>query len=309
MALSFIKVAVKKSTGLRKILHKQLAGPEPGRSFKNLHASDVTHPDYQFCARERAYQLRYKKPPANQMLSTSENVTFDIGRFVEKKVIDTFADAGMVIGDWKCRHCGVTAKLCKRPSKCQECGHHHFKHVEQRVLSDLTGISCGLDVLLQLPMTNLLTVVEVKSIDKDEFKTLVAAKAEHSQRTKLYLKCAAESSQPVAKLIRTDQAFVLYVSKGGYGVSCEEVMTWDFWDSPFSPFKEYLIERDDESLEKILQQPMILQAWLKQWEEDGEPPEVPDRICSSSLDKRAKKCSCLSPCFIKTLKFGKAKEG
>jgi hypothetical protein len=309
MPLSFIKpVPIKKSPGLRKLLHRQLAGAEPGRSFKNLHASDVTHPDYQFCARERAYQHSLNKQPKIGFLSTSENVTYDIGRFVEAKIIDTFAEAGMAVGNWKCRHCGTTAKFCKRPFKCDECGHKNFDYKELRALSDVTGISCGLDLLLHFPGQSKHRVVEIKSIDKDEFKTLVAPKAEHGQRTKLYLKCVAESSAPWADKVFTDYGYVVYVSKGGYGTMCEEIPTWEFKDAAFSPFKDYIVQRDDEGLAPVLEQPMLFQAWYTEWKA-GEEPELPPRLCGSSLDKRAKKCSCLAPCFIKTLQMGKAKEG
>lgn len=309
MPLSFIKaVPVKKSPGLRKLLHKQLAGPEVGRSFKNLHASDVTHPDYQFCARERAYVHQLNKQPKVGFLSTSENVTYDIGRFVEQKVIDTLAEAGMAVGDWKCLHCGKTAKFCKRPFKCDGCGHPHLKYVELRAKSDVTGVSCGLDVLVHFPGTAKHRVVEIKSIDKDQFKTLVAPLAEHEQRTKLYLKCVAESSQPWAETIYTDYGYVLYVSKGGYGTQCEEIAMWEFKDAPFSPFKDYVVQRDDEGLKVVLAHVLLFQEWYAAWKA-GEEPELPERLCSSSLDKRAKKCSCLSPCFIKPIKFGKAKEG
>jgi predicted nucleic acid-binding Zn-ribbon protein len=317
MPLTFIKVPLKKSQGLRKLLHKELAGTGPGRSYKNLHASDVTYSEYQFCARERAYATVLKKQPPLQFLSTSENVTYDIGHFVEHKVIDTLAKAGIAVGDWKCKHCGHTVVMSKLPSKCQKCGHKHFKYIEQRILSEETGVSCGLDVLVLMPGEDKYTVIEVKSIDKEKFKELVAPLGEHGQRTKLYLKCLAESAQPVAKLIRHDRAYVLYVSKGGYGVACEEVPTWDFKDSAFSPFKDYLIERDDESLKGVLEQPLAFRDWYKKWQElqaneDYEAMAdlaLPPKICSSSLDKRAKKCSCLSPCFIKPMKFGKAKEG
>ena len=298
MGLSFVKVPVKKSNGLRKILHQHLCGTEVGRSFKNLHASDVTYGEYQFCARERAYQESLNKKPPIHFLSTAENVTFDIGRFVEEKVIDTFVEAGIAVGDWKCKHCGSMFKFCKRPPVCKHCGHKHFKHVEQRVLSDKTGISCGIDLLLNLPGAPKHRVVEIKSIDKDQFKSLVAPLGEHEQRTKLYLKCLAESSQDWCNLVQKDWAYVLYVSKGGYGTQCEEVAMWNFHDSPFSPFKDYVVERDDASLKKVLEQPLNLMKW-KQAQLAGENPPLPPRLCSSSLDKRAKKCSCLNPCFLK----------
>jgi hypothetical protein len=188
-----------------------------------------------------------------------------------------------------------------------------MEHLEQRVLSDITGVSCGVDLLLEMPGEAKHTVVEIKSMDKDVFKTLVAPLAEHHTRTKLYLRSLAESSQPWTKLVDHSRAFILYTTKGGYGTSCEEVMTWEFWDSPFSPFKDYIVERDDASLDQVVASALEYKVWRDQYDEATEAGDqeglaeipLPERICASSLDKRAKKCSCLSPCFIQK----KAKEG
>lgn len=299
MPLAFIKQGVKKSSGLRRLLHRQIAGVHPGRPLTRVHASDITYESHPFCARERAYLLRDGKQPPMQRLGTSQSVTFDIGRAVEDIIVEAFVEAGMVVGDWKCRHCGRMHKFCKRPFKCskEDCGHKHFDHIEQRVLSDITEVSCGLDLLLALPGQNKHTVVEIKSMDKDIFKSLVAPLAEHATRTKLYLRCLAESSQPWTNLVRHDMAYILYTTKGGYGTACEEVPTWDFWDEAFSPFKDYVIERDDASLDQVVEPALQLKAWKEAFENDPDAP-LPPRICSSSLDKRAKKCSCLKPCFM-----------
>lgn len=299
MPLKFIKTKPVKVNGLRKHLHRQLAGTHPGRPLTRVHASDVTYAAYQFCPRERAYQHLLKKKPRDQRISTSEHMTFGIGHYVEDEVIETFVEAGMAVGDWKCKHCGSMYVFCKRPPVCKDCGHKHFEHIEKRVTSELSDISCGLDLLLALPGQSKHTVVEIKSIDKDVFKELKAPLAEHEQRTKLYLRCLDESSQPWTNLVRKDQAFVLYVSKGGYGTACEEVPLWEFWDQAFSPFKDFPILRDDKSIDCVVGPALEYKAWKELFAEIGEEAPLPPRICNSSLDKRAKKCSCLNPCFVK----------
>lgn len=301
--MNFIKQKIAKAT-LRKYLHQQLAGEEPGRPLTKVHASDVTG-STQFCPRERAYQVLLKKKPPPQRLSTSEQITYGIGRWLEEKIVETFVAAGMVVGTWKCLHCSSKYTFCKRPPKCVECGHRFFEHIEQRALSDLTGISCGIDLLLDMPGEAKHKVVEIKSMDKDVFKALVAPLAEHRTRTRLYLRSIAESSQPWTELVDTQSALILYTTKGGYGTACDEVPLWNFWDSPFSPFKDYVIERDDNSIEHAVLPALQYKVWKDQVDAavgDKAFAEIPlpDRICASSLDKRAKYCSCLNPCFIKS---------
>lgn len=294
-------------------MHQQLSGEEPGRPLTRLHASDLTYDAHPFCPRERAYQTILKKKPPNQFLSTSEQITFGIGRWLEDKIVDTFVENGMAVGDWKCRHCSQMYVFCKRPPKCKSCGHRFFEHIEKRVISDITGVSCGIDLLVSLPGNSKHSVIEIKSMDKEMFKTLVAPLAEHATRTKLYLRSLAESSQPWTNLVDTEKAYILYTTKGGYGTACEEVPTWQFYDAAFSPFKDYVIERDDASIDHIVGPALEFKVWKDQYDELTKAEDsdgladlpLPERICASSLDKRAKKCSCLSPCFIKKM----AKEG
>lgn len=308
MPLKFITKKVEKSTGLRKLLHRQFAGPQPGRPLSRVHASDITYSSNPFCPRERAYLIRDNKKPPMQRLSTSEHVTYGIGHAVEDMIIEGFTELGMAVGDWKCAHCGSTFKFCKKPFKCDTCGDKRLEYVETRITSPVTGVSCGIDLILDFPGDSKHTMVEIKTMDKDQFKQLIAPLAEHTVRTKLYMRSAAESQdredQKFTNLLRTDRAFILYTTKGGYGTACEEVMTWDFWDQAFSPFKDFIIERDDASLDNVVAPALEYKAWKDAHDlwvkggKEGEPPELPARICASSLDKRAKYCSCLSPCFI-----------
>jgi hypothetical protein len=307
MAMSFIKKPIEKSTGLRKLLHRQLAGVDQARPITRIHASDVTYDARPFCPRERAYLIANGKKPGTQRISTSEHMTFGIGHAVEDMIIDAFVEMGRAIGDWECMHCGRMHRFSKKPVVCsnKDCGHKHFKYVELRVTSPVTGVSCGIDLVLDMPGDALHSVVEIKSMDKEVFKSLVAPLAEHDKRSKLYLQSLAESEEPWTNLVRTDRAFILYSTKGGYGNACEEVPMWDFWDAPFSPFKDYVIQRDDASIAKVVEKPLQYKAWsdaVQAWRDAGEigtAPTLPPRICTSSLEKRAKACSCQVECWQK----------
>lgn len=309
MAINFHKNPIKKGNGLREVLHRQLANDaEPGRPLERIHASDITYQDRPFCPRERAILIRDKKKPPTQRLSTSENITYGIGHWLEDKLIETFADAGMAIGDWKCNHCGTVYKFCKRPWKCgtktggNVCGHKHFSYVELRITSPMTGISCGIDLVLEMPGQAKHKMVEIKSMDKDVFKTLQAPLAEHGVRTKLYMRSAAELADCTdnafnfVKMLDTESAFILYTTKGGYGTACDEVANWNFWDSAYSPFKDYLVQRDDKSLEPYIAKAVEYKVWYDNFKAGTALP-IPGRICTSSIDKRSKQCSSQTPCW------------
>lgn len=291
--MTFLAKQKKPPQTLRERLHRHLASPhEDGRPMTTLHASSVTKDSPAFCPREVALMLTLKRPPKPERISTSLRVTWDIGRYVEAQVAEWFAELGLAVGDWKCLHCGTEHKMCRRPEHCRvpSCGHRRFKYVELRVESAKTGVSCGIDLLLSMPGADKLRVVEIKSIDKDQFKTQVAPLAEHKARTQLYLRCVAESKDPRTKLIASDYGLVLYVSKGGFGRSCPETGTWDFWDDGYSPFNEYVVERDDTAIAVYVNLAMQLRAWRT----DG---VTPPRICGSSLDKRGGQCAVHGPCW------------
>lgn len=289
MPLKFIKSPIKDKNSLRKTLHGHLAGLEPGRPLKTLHASDLTYSEHEFCPRERALLLRDKAKPPPQRITTSEQVTFRIGWDLEAAVREWFIELGMLVGDWACQHCGRKYLFQKHPYKCKLCSGKHFEYKEVRVQTT-SGIGCGLDMLLDMPGSAKHVVLEHKSIDKEKYKALVAPLADHVRRSKLYLKAVEEDESDRSNLIRSDRMLILYTSKGGYGTSCPEVKLWDFWDGAFSPFKDFEILRDDEAIEDL-----DAKAWeLEDWKKTG---DLPCRICQSSLDKRAKKCNKATACW------------
>jgi hypothetical protein len=158
-----------------------------------------------------------------------------------------------------------------------------------RFTSAYSGASCGLDLGLDLGLGKLVPV-EIKTIDKDEFKTLVAPLAEHRQRTALYLRIISESDEPAAKSFSTKQARVLYASKGGYGCKDPEPAQWGLYDK-FSPYKEFILDRNDEITETPTEKARQVHLFRK-----GEAG-MPDGICPQSFCKRAKGCKVVKECW------------
>lgn len=278
-------------SSLKYHLHKHMAGWRPARSISRVHASDLMNPKGEFCPRQYALMDILKTTPKDQFIGTSLNVTFAIGGFVEDVVVGSFADMGMAVGDWRCSTCNTLHEFGKRPKACKTtgCNSNQFKYQEIRVKSEKSGISCGIDLLLDTGKIKL-EIIELKSMKGEDHKALKAPLAEHKFRTNIYMRCAEESNHPKKDLINTKQATILYVSKG-FGSKDEEVAKYDFMDAGFSPYKEFKIVRDDE----LTQSKVDLATSLKIFRETG--GAIPDKICNTSFCPRAKFCPVLVECF------------
>lgn len=275
-------------------LHNHLAGWTPQRSHKIVHASDLMKDGKDFCAREFVLLDITKKKPKDEFLTTSLQVTFQIGRDLQTSVVNWFADMGLAVGDWKCMSCGAMHSFQKRPHKCETCGCKAFHPEEVRFMSSKTGVSCGVDLLVDLGQAKH-KMVEIKTIDKEEFKKLVMPLAEHRWRTSLYPRIAAESDSPYKDRVNLKEAVVLYTSKGGFGTLDDVVKGWKadglLKDGDFSPFKEFQVARNDDATEAKCQE--AKKVHLFRTGQGG----IPKGICDTSFCKRAKNCPVMTDCF------------
>lgn len=270
------------------MLHKHLATQDPPRPIKNMHASDLTKEDEVYCPREKALMMKTLKKGKSFDLTTSLAVTFQIGRDLQDQVAHWLADVGIVWGDWKCLGCNQLHTFCQRPMQCK-CGCENFKPEEMRFKSKEAGISCGVDLMVKFPQRTKLTPIEIKTIDKDQFKKLAMPLAEHRHRTTLYLRIIADSDHPAAAMTDTSEGIVFYVSKGGYGCAQDWLKGSLIYES-FSPFKEYRVTRNDDSVQEVWDNGVGLFNYIQ----NG---VFPKGICPSSLSKRAKECHVSGPCF------------
>lgn len=293
MALVFLKKAatmLPQVKNLQYLLHDFLHDRDPHRGTEIVHASELTHTERLFCP--RFYALRdvtLAKLPA-RWVSTSDVVTFDLGHYLQARVAHWFADMGRAIGHWKCLACNQLHEFQARPLKCTACPCRRFDPVEVRFLSAKSGASCGVDLLLNLGKPRLVPV-EIKTMGPEEFKKLAAPLAEHRQRTTLYLRLIAEDESLWAKKVDPAEARVLYVSKGGYGVAAPQLKDWGLTGEHFSPFKEFVVKRNDKQVEAENGK-----ATVVKWFRAGEIG-MPKGICATALEKRAKACPLVTHCF------------
>ena len=177
-----------------------------------------------------------------------------------------------------------------------------FEYEEYRLVSATSGITGGIDMFLDVGDTKH-RLVEIKSIDKEMFKELQAPLAEHRFRTSLYLRLLAEhfvnggpaslvqkAQHIVPDTINVTTAHILYISKG-FGLKDATLAQNGIKDSPFSPFKEFIIERDDEATQTSVNKATALRIFR------DTQTSIPCGVCTNALTKRAQKCSAVSACF------------
>lgn len=290
MAISFLKKAktMRPKNSLKVLLHQHLSGFEPGRSLKRIHASELTKTEG-MCPRKYALADVVKAQPKDEWLTTSHAMTYQIGRDQERNLVQWFADMGKAVCHWKCVACGTMHEFQLRPHACKSCGTKRFDANEVRFESALSSASCGVDMLLALG-EGALRPVEIKTIDKDEFKSLAAPLAEHKWRTQFYLRIIAESEHHWSNNVATDAATVLYVSKGGFGCLDPDLKKWGLSEQ-FSPFKEFEITRDDTSTEPLFQRAKVVKDYR-----DGKVG-MPCGLCSTAHSQRAQNCPVRKECF------------
>jgi hypothetical protein len=138
---------------------------------------------------------------------------------------------------------------------------------------------------------DMLTPIEIKSMDKDVFKDLHAPLSEHRQRTAFYLDLLSHSTwMDFDVKIQLDWAYVLYVCKG-FGFKDDYEGRTGIADGMHSPFKEFKVKRADHTTLKTVYDKALA---VKQFKKDG---LLPKRICPSISCKRAKWCTVKKTCF------------
>lgn len=289
--LAFAKTMSQRSPtdSLRYMLHHHLSGPEPARPLSRVHASSLTK-EGGICPRYYAIHDITGAKQKNEWLSTSENVTFRMGHDFQEQITHTFADMGKAIGHWKCYACAHIHEFCHRPSSCSKCGCKAFKAEEVRFASAISGASCGIDLLLTRGAGRKLLPIEIKTMDKDEFKKLAAPLQEHKLRTSLYLRLISESDHPWSEFVDTTEARILVGSKGGYGCESLDLKQMGLSDR-YSPFKEFVVKRDDKWSDEM--------SWRAKAVKDYRENKVgvPCGVCPTAMSQRAMKCPVKSQCF------------
>jgi hypothetical protein len=158
------------------------------------------HPSglYYFCPRKDILSRVFPKPEADYKPPEMQMV-FDWGTawhwFVQNHY---FGPMGLLWGSWKCNRCERTVHETFMPEPCEKC--HHWKagavkrggfwtYIEPKVFNKewkIPGHADGILILSKDP-AGAKSLLEVKTINADDFKKLSGPKPEHAFQVNLYL--------------------------------------------------------------------------------------------------------------------------
>lgn len=252
-----------------------------------LHASDVTQAD--FCPRRWALFDVFKKDPPLNRISTALDVTFQVGLEVERMFVEEWSGEA-IIGNWRCRWCDDQRSMTQKPNgHCSSGRKHWWQYVQVVITAPEFGVQGGIDALFNLGAPQLV-ITEIKTLNPADFETILVPLPEHRLRTNLYMWIFEQSHHPHKEKINTQEARVVYISRG-YGKLNPE------WKE-ILPFKEFVVQRNDQDLWEILSR-------AKRLKEFREQHKMPSGICGTALDKYAKGCSVCQACFSGKFPAGK----
>jgi hypothetical protein len=281
-----------KQPSIKYLLHKQMHGFEWARNDPYIHASDLMK-DLEYCPREEALLEATNTGKKDHFIGTAQRATFDHGKDMEKRFRNEWLRP-LIVGFWECGVCGnKPERFGKAPKQvCKVCGWgHQWMYREPRILSEDSGISGGIDGLIDVGEATH-RLIEIKSMDKDMFKELKGPLAEHRFRTSLYLQLIAEVEGPWTGKVNTKIGHVIYVSKS-FGFKDDDIEKFGLKDARFSPFKEYLVKSDPSLSETSIGKARALTYYRKTKGKEG----LPCGVCTNVLTKRAQKCQAKQFCW------------
>jgi len=281
-------VALKKQPSIKLMLHSRLAAYEEARDPSIIHASDLMK-EKEYCPREWALYDLTKTKPQGQFIGTALRATFAHGRDMEARLRNDWL-GDVIVGRWDCSVCHhLHPAFGKKPKvDCQFCKHYRWEYYETRFHCKTSGISGGIDAIVDVGQMKH-RILEIKSIDKDQFKELVAPLAEHRFRTSLYLRLAEESELDSSNSVNVQEAHILYVSKS-FGFKDTSMAEAGIKDAPFSPFKEFIVSRDDSLVATSVNKATALTVART-------AGGVPCGVCVNALTKRAQSCDAKKHCW------------
>lgn len=269
------------------LLHNEIPFQEKERGTDKLHCSTLTSDD--FCPKYFFLKKEHKVDNIYKYLTTSSIMTFFYGHYLSSYIRNVWLQKH-VVGDWECIFCHKNHPFSLHPGdvKCKvakgsKCS---FKYNEVEVVYGKNDLVVGhIDLLLKTDHKPLL--IELKSLDKDVFKTLAKPEDEHIKRTILYLHIIKHSKYK--DKIDTSKATILYSCKG-FGIKSPMARLYNPKDGAFSPFKEFIVRYNKNLIKDVLDLSDELRAAL----DSHEPPKG---ICSSIHDNRASNCRLNYLCF------------
>lgn len=228
------------------------------------------------CARQAVLMQREDRG-FTQKVTGGHRVMWRIGRAVEAHIRDQFIQANRfanVFGIWKCV-CAHTSHRGFHPADttCQRCN-GRLDHYHELTLVDPDTETAGNPDLLVFAR-NRYAIVEIKSMNHDQFSGIEAPLGDHVFQAGMYRKLMNGLGYPVH-----EQVSIVYCTKQfKYG----------------SPYKEYIVDVTTPELDAVLTDALASAKTIKGAKSMG---TLPDRVvCPNPTCTRAKNCPVKESCW------------
>ena len=238
-----------------------------------------------FCPRQLVLEYKQEQVAYKDYTNSNDYVVWAMGRAAEKHVRDQYIQAmdyKGVVGDWGCK-CGKTRHigLADKSLTCPTCSGGVLNYGEIRLIDQEYGISGAVDLILVI--NNKLYIVEIKSMNADDFNALKNPIGDHFTQAAGYHKLLEKNSTQIPRLGLevAGQVIVLYVRKD--------------YKMRETPYKEFLVDITDAS--KRLMDTLWDKARDLRIAKFGEGEPLPPKVCTEIGCTRAKNCPVVVDCF------------
>jgi hypothetical protein len=237
-----------------------------------IHSSSLEN----FCARRAAILDKENRVP-REYVQGSMKVVWAIGRAVEKHVRDALINSlgkSNFHGKWHCK-CGKTTHVGTYADiTCKVCNTKASNYDELTIYSEEHKIAANPDLIFLTPSKQQ-TVIEIKSMNKEEYDKLEEPKSMHVRQASRYVSLKRMDGQTVSPNV-----IIIYVRK-------------DFLFKNI--YKIYSVNVDDPNLILAFKEELDQATKLRKYHETKELPER--ELCSSMFSTMAKKCPSCNACF------------
>lgn len=264
-------------------------------------SGDFCPREWLLCDRNRDLYLE-KKIPVNTQLR------WDVGTALHDMVQEKLGSAGVLFGQWEClRHCfrsGCTSFGFAPSKECRVGNEQGVKPLwvfrELRVRDEELEIEGRTDGLLDIRGGKY--VFEFKSMNDDGFSTLVEPLKQHKEQGAWYLDVLERRNWEMEKVF-TDLTTL--------GLELEREI--EFVRRPFAGVVFLYLNKDSQRMrefkivgrrgsvtgegDKVFQVVQEKRGVLKTTLQHREAGTLPERLCRTKTDRRAKRCLARNSCF------------
>ena len=263
---------------LMRVVNAQDSAPEAKRHNDGyLHMSQLLRG---LCPRQVRFTDMNPEKRVYEDVTGGHRVMWKLGRAAEAHIRDSYIKGVKgegVYGQWRCK-CGAHSKtgfFDETWTACGRCRTLPDNYGELAVFDHENGVVGNPDFLVRIG--NLLYVVEIKSMNGEDFDVLERPMPDHIIQGAGYRRLMLANGFEVAPVV-----IILYVTKKfKYG----------------SPYKEFHVNVESQNYEAVLDGAWQRGKLIRTARQKDLLPR--DRVCSSMDSPQAKKCPHVTDCFMR----------